>query len=71
MELNLRQRRWLDLLKDYDINVHYHPGNANVVANVLSRMIMGSTTQVDDGKKGLVKNVHRLVTLGLRLYGFY
>ena len=49
-ELNLRQQRWLELLKDYDMNVHYHQGTANVVADALSRMIMGSTTQVDDGK---------------------
>ena len=40
-ELNLRQRRWLELLKDYDMNVHYHPGKANVVADALSRMSMG------------------------------
>ena len=31
-ELNLRQRRWLELIKDYDLEIHYHPGKANVVA---------------------------------------
>jgi hypothetical protein len=36
-ELNMRQRRWLELIKDYDLEVHYHPGKANVVANALSR----------------------------------
>nr|GFA71573.1 DNA/RNA polymerases superfamily protein [Tanacetum cinerariifolium] len=36
-ELNMRQRRWLELLKDYDTNIQYHPGKANVVANALSR----------------------------------
>jgi hypothetical protein len=36
-ELNLRQRRWLELIKDYDMSVHYHPGKANVVADALSR----------------------------------
>ncbi|GJV01904.1 retrotransposon protein, putative, ty3-gypsy subclass [Tanacetum coccineum] len=36
-ELNMRQRRWLELLKDYDANIQYHPGKANVVANTLSR----------------------------------
>jgi hypothetical protein len=36
-ELNMRQRRWLELIKDYNLNVHYHPGKANVVADALSR----------------------------------
>ncbi|KAH0706733.1 hypothetical protein KY289_011809 [Solanum tuberosum] len=37
-ERNLRQRRWLELLKDYDMNILYHPGKANVVADALSRL---------------------------------
>nr|GEU89893.1 hypothetical protein [Tanacetum cinerariifolium] len=36
-ELNMRQRRWLELLSDYDCNIRYHPGKANVVANALSQ----------------------------------
>ncbi|GJR37501.1 putative reverse transcriptase domain-containing protein [Tanacetum coccineum] len=36
-ELNMRQRRWLELLSDYDCEICYHPGKANVVANALSR----------------------------------
>jgi hypothetical protein len=34
--LNLRQRRWLELIKDYDLGINYHPEKANVVAEVLS-----------------------------------
>ncbi len=35
-DLNMRQRRWFELIKDYELEVHYHPGKANVVANTLS-----------------------------------
>ena len=38
-ELNMRQRRWLELIKDYDLEVHYHLGKANVVADELSRKV--------------------------------
>ncbi|KAD2804832.1 hypothetical protein E3N88_38209 [Mikania micrantha] len=36
-ELNMRQRRWIELLNDYDCEIRYHPGKANVVAYALSR----------------------------------
>ena len=41
-ELNLRQRRWMELLKDYDCTIDYHPGKANVVADALSQKSTGS-----------------------------
>nr|GFB89010.1 hypothetical protein [Tanacetum cinerariifolium] len=36
-ELNIRQRQWLEFLSEYDCDIHYHPGKANVVADTLSR----------------------------------
>src|SRR6516165_5176268 len=42
-ELNMRQRRWLELLKDYDLRISYHPGKANRVADALSRKSAGPT----------------------------
>ena len=55
----------MDLLKDYDMNVHYHKGKANVVADALSRISMGSTSHVEDEKKRWIKDVHRLGRLGV------
>ena len=41
-ELNLRQRRWMELLKDYDCTINYHPSKENVVADALGRKSTGS-----------------------------
>jgi len=38
---DLRQRRWLELVKDYNVEIHYHPGKANVVTDGLSRKSYG------------------------------
>ena len=47
--------------------MHYHQGKANVVADSLSRISMGSTTHIEDEKKKLAKQVHRLARLGVWL----
>ena len=66
-ELNLRQRRWLELLKDYDVDILYHPGKANVVADALSRRSMGSLCDVRPEKKGMARELQRLASLGVRV----
>ncbi|WVZ75299.1 hypothetical protein U9M48_023369 [Paspalum notatum var. saurae] len=38
-DLNMRQRRWLELIKDYDLEIQYHPGKANAVPDALSRKV--------------------------------
>ena len=38
----MRQKRWLQLIKDYDLEIQYHPGKANTVADALSRKSTGS-----------------------------
>jgi hypothetical protein len=47
VKLNLRQRRWLELIKDYDLGINYHPGKANVVADTLNRRSHVSQLVVD------------------------
>jgi len=43
-ELNMRQRRWMEFLKDYDFELHYHPGKANIVADALRRKSLHVST---------------------------
>ncbi|KAL4017963.1 hypothetical protein IC575_021546 [Cucumis melo] len=45
-ELNMRQRRWLELVKDYDCEILYHPGKANIVADALSRKVAHSAALI-------------------------
>jgi hypothetical protein len=45
-DLNLRQRRWLELIKDYDLEIHYHPGKVNVVADALSQKSYANEMQM-------------------------
>ena len=46
-DLNLRQRRWLELFKDYDCIIDYHPEKANVVADALSRKMISAFSLKD------------------------
>ena len=55
--MNLRQRRWLGLIKDYDMRLHYHPGKANVVANALSRKSHVNTLMTGEIPRELAENL--------------
>jgi hypothetical protein len=58
--LNLRQRRWLELIKDYDLGINYHAGKANVVAGTLSRWSHVSQLVVDSMPFELCEEFNKL-----------
>jgi hypothetical protein len=59
-DLNMRQRRWLELIKDYNLEVHYHPGKANVVADTLSRKVHCSCLSVEAFSETLCGEMRKL-----------
>ena len=69
-ELNLRQRRWMELLKDYDCTIDYHPGKANIVADALSRKSTGSLAYMQTIQLPLMVELRELgVELGMHVSG--
>jgi hypothetical protein len=56
----MRQRRWLELIKDYDLEVHYHPGKANVVADALSRKVHFNHLELESVSDPLCEEMRRL-----------
>ena len=60
----MRQRRWVELIKDYDCVIDYHPSKANVVADALSRK--GKTVMIDVERKEQ-ESIVELKKMGLRL----
>ena len=59
-ELNLRQRRWLELIKDYDCTIEYHPGKANVVTDALSKRLESSLSHMRSGYLSLLVDLRAL-----------
>ncbi|RVW63783.1 Transposon Ty3-G Gag-Pol polyprotein [Vitis vinifera] len=60
VELNMRQRKWIELLKDYDCIIQYHPRKANVVADALSKKLVGSLTAIRGCQKQLLEELRSL-----------
>jgi ribonuclease HI len=59
-DLNLRQCRWLELIEDYDLEIHYHPGKANLVTDALSRKGHTKMAMILQFPDELVKEFERL-----------
>ena len=53
----MRQRRWMEYLEDYDFTLQYHPGKANVVADVLSQKSQGVLNSVASWKWQMLETV--------------
>ncbi|KAK4406374.1 Retrovirus-related Pol polyprotein from transposon.6 [Sesamum angolense] len=61
-ELNLRQRRWIELLKDYDCTIDYHPGKVNVVADALSRKSSNTLANLGNHNQTLLLEMRSMNT---------
>src|SRR5438128_9628509 len=59
-ELNMRQRRWLELIKDYNLEVRYHPGKANIVVDALSRKSHCNCHMVESSVTTLCADMEKL-----------
>ncbi|GKV02736.1 hypothetical protein SLEP1_g15133 [Rubroshorea leprosula] len=59
-ELNMRQRRWLELLKDYDLTISHHPGKASKVADALSKKSSGTASNILATQKELLEDLVKL-----------
>ena len=63
----MRQRRWLELIKDYDLTINYTQGKANVVADALSRKSTDNILVEQDLPEGLLKDLERLAIQMIRV----
>ena len=66
-DLNLRQRRWMELWKDFDFSILFYPGKANVVANALNRKSAGSLAHISIERRPIIKELYELIDQGLQL----
>ena len=66
-DLNLRQRRWMELLKDYDCFILYHLRKANFVADALSRKSAGSLAHISTKRRPIINELYELIDQGLQV----
>ena len=59
--LKLRHRLWLELSKDFECSILYHPSKENVVANVLSRKSAGNLAHISPERRPIIKELHESV----------
>ncbi len=57
-ELNLKQRRWVKLLTDYNCTIQYHPNKANIIANTFNKKSFGSLAYISVARRPIVKELH-------------
>ena len=55
----------MELLKDYDCSILYHPDQANIVADALSRKSVGSLEHINTERRSIIKELHELIDQGL------
>jgi hypothetical protein len=55
----MRQRRWLELIKDYDVEINYHPGKANVMADALSQKTYCNNLMVKEEQPALHEELEK------------
>jgi hypothetical protein len=65
-EFNMRQRRWLELINDYDCEINYHPNKVNIVVDALSRKSMVELATLGISQPQLIKE---FVRMGLEVVG--
>ena len=59
-DLNMRQRKWIEFLEDYDFTLHYHPGKANVMADALNRKSRGVLASIASREWQMLEMVGQL-----------
>ena len=67
-ELNKRQRRWVELIKDYDCVIDYHPGKVNVVSDTLSRknkVVTMDSDECDNRELIKLEKINAKIKVGL------